>query len=122
MEVLEYPVKISLTVLSAGRVTAIPFEEIKYIRKYGEHTIIETINLSFKTPLSLQEIMEDLPFNDFFRVSRSAIINGRYITAVHGKKIMIGVTAVPVTRYYKKQMKQRFENMLNDELHFLEKL
>lgn len=82
--------KTSFTILSKGRVVSIQFEKITHISKYGNETVIYTHSGSYKTINSLQEIMNDLPVYDFFRVHRSHITSIRNIDGVKRKRIVVG--------------------------------
>lgn len=118
-QLLEFHPKTSFTILSKGRVVSIRFEEITHVSKYGNETVIYTASLNpseggtcYKTFHSLQEIMNDLPVNDFFRVHRSHIVSFEKMGIIDNSKIRIGECIVPISKYYKIQMIKRLGEIL----------
>ncbi len=111
-KLLVYKPKEALTVISSGQVVRVLFTEIIRISKQGYETRIITTWGEYKTMYSLQEILNELPVNDFFRVHRSHIIPLRMITGIKKNRIMMGDTKVPVSKYFKVQMMKRLGEML----------
>ncbi|HMU47862.1 MAG TPA: LytTR family DNA-binding domain-containing protein [Chitinophagaceae bacterium] len=117
IKLLQYKPRTSLTVISGGRVVRIIIKDIIRVAKYANNAIIYTMENEYRTLYSLQEIMNDLPVNDFFRVHRSHIVCLNRITKIEKARIRIGDFKVPVTKYYKSLMAKRLREML--ESHFL---
>lgn len=119
-QLIEFHPKTSFTVMSKGRVVSIVFDEISHVSKYGNDVVIYTANEEYRTCYSLQEILHDLPVNDFFRVHRSHIVSLRNMNGVKRKRIMVGEYYLPVSGYYKMQMIRRLVNILDREFLFYE--
>lgn len=102
----------SLTVISRSRVVRIMIADIIRLSKHGSHTFIHTYSTVYETLYSLQEIINDLPVNDFFRVHRSHIVCIKRVTRFENSMIKIGDVKVPMTRYYKRQVSRRHGEML----------
>lgn len=107
-----YKPKEALTVISGGRVLRILFGEIIRISKLGSETRIITSSGEYKTRYSLQELLNDLPVNDYFRVHRSHIISFQRITGITKTRIMLGDTGVPFSDYFRLQMKKRLGELV----------
>lgn len=116
-QLLEYHPKTSLTVISSGRVVSICFNELIHIRKFGSEVVIHTGNREYRTKYSLQDILNDLPVNEFFRVHKSHIVSLKKMSVVGRNKIRIGARIVPVSKYYKMQMIQGLGEMLERGYH-----
>ena len=112
-KLLVYHPKTSLTVISKGRVVSIGFDELVHIRKLGCEVVIHTENRDYRTRYSLQDILNDLPVNEFFRVHKSHIISLKNLRCVAKDKIRIGERLVPLSNYYRVQMIKRFGEILD---------
>ncbi len=109
---LEYHPKTSFTVISKGRVVRIEFDEVTHVRKFGYETIIYTIDREYRTKYSLQDIMNELPVNDFFRVHKSHIVSLKHTNSIKRSKIRIGDLYLQVSNYYRIQMIKRLGEIL----------
>ena len=116
---LEFCPKTSFCILSRGRVVRIGFDEIYFIAKYGAESVIYTATEKIKVYSGLQEILNDLPVNEFFRVSKSHIVSVKKVDAVSGKKMEINGHYIPVTAYYREQMTRRLAQILNRSYEFI---
>ena len=67
----------------------IDFKEITHISKDGCESIIYTVTGKFRVYSSLQDLLNDLPVNDFFRVSKSHIVSLQFMNGVKGNKIIV---------------------------------
>ena len=131
---LEYHPKTSFAILSKGRVVSIRINEITHVSKCGNETVIYTATLSscapnlsvvseggtcYKTFHSLQEIMNDLPVNDFCRIHKSHIVSLRCINEVKKKRIQVGEYYLPVSTYYKVQLCSSLAMLLDRHFYFI---
>lgn len=116
-QLLEYHPKTSVTVISSGRVVSIGFEELVHIRKFGCEVVIHTDSREYRTKYSLQDILNDLPVNEFFRVHRSHIVSLKNMSVAGRNKVRMGKCIVPVSRYYKMQMIKRLGEILERGYH-----
>lgn len=117
---LEFYPKTSFTIICKGRVVSISFEVITHVSKYGNETVIYTKGRSYRTYNSLQEILNDLPVNEFFRVHRSHIVSLRVMNGIKRKRIRAGEYYLPVSRYYRVQLLSRLGSILDREFIFYE--
>lgn len=119
---LEYTAKTSFTVISKGRVISIDFVGITHVSKYGNETIVYTKENAYRTYNSLQEILNDLPVNEFFRVHRSHIVSLKFINLIRKKRIRVGEIYLPISKYYKHQLCKQLAQLLDRNCFFMEKL
>lgn len=110
----------SLTVLSCGRHVSISIASIMQISKYGYETVIYTTTESYRTVHSLQDLLQDLPEDEFHRVHRSHIIALKHIRGVKKKKVIMGEFFVPVSVYYYRILMSYLQERINKEYHFIE--
>ena len=117
-QLLEFEPKTAFTVISKGRVVNIGFDEISHIRKFGSEVIVYTSNREYRTKYSLQDIMNELPVNDFFRIHRSHIIALHFMNGVKKKWICVGEYLLPISKYYKGQVIKSLQSFLDKEFEF----
>jgi len=131
-QLLEYKPKTSFAFICKGRVVSIKLDEIAHVSKYGNETVIymapahlnppegrtEHSIKSYRTGHSLQEILNDLPVNDFFRVHKSHIISLKHMAGVKKKRIRVGEYYLPVSKYYKAQLCIHLQQILNKNFIF----
>lgn len=114
-QLIKFQPKKAVCFISKGRVVNVPFDEIIHVSKWGNETVVYTTNSNYRTHISLQEILHDLPVNDFFRVHRSNIISLRMMTGINKNKIRVGEFRVPVSKYYRLLMIKRLGEMLEQK-------
>ena len=117
-ELLAVQPKSAITVISKSRIVNIAFDRITHVSKYGYESVIYTGDEQYQTRLSLQEIMNELPVNNFFRIHKSYIISLRHIIGVSKKRIIVGEYSLPASGYYKLQVIKRLQNLLDKEYEF----
>lgn len=115
---IEYIPKTSFSIICKGRVVNIEFIQITHVSKYGSETVIYTMTGEYRTRYSLQEIMNDLPVNDFFRIHRSHIMALRFMYGVKKKRICVGEYLLPISKYYKSQVIKSIQSFLDKEFDF----
>ena len=118
MQLTEFEPGYSLTIISKGRVISIPVAEITHVRKFGYETIIYTREREYKMKYSLQDIQNDLPAEEFFRVHRSHIVSLMSISSIRNNKAKVGETYLQITGYYKEQMITELSKRLNQLIEF----
>lgn len=119
-QLLEFEPKTSFTVISKGRVVNIGFAEISHIRKFGSEVIVYASNREYRTKYSLQDIMNELPVNDFFRIHKSHIVSLKHIDGIKRNRVQIGNTFLEMSNYYycKAQMIAELARQLNQLIEF----
>lgn len=99
---------LDLTLSSSTEVYKIPYKEILYIE--ADHVYIRIHRLA-KTPLlyrmSLSEIEDRLPRDQFLRIHRSTIINKEHAKEVHHSTVLVGDTTLKVSRSYQQEVRRR---------------
>ena len=118
-ELLEFHPKTSFIIICKGRVVSIGFDEITHVSKYGGETVIYTKARSYRTYHSLQEILNDLPVNEFFRVHRSHILSLQYMKGIRRNKIMVTQFYLPVTKHYKIQLCKKLAMIIDRNYLFI---
>ena len=73
----------SIVIKNRDGLVFLPVNEILLIFREGKQTLIETVNGSYTTSESLNDIMHKLKGGDFLRCHRAYIINVSVITTVH---------------------------------------
>jgi DNA-binding LytR/AlgR family response regulator len=115
---IEFQSKTAIAIISKGKVVSIRFDEITHVSKYGNESVVYTAESSYRTYYSMQEILNDLPVNDFFRIHRSHIISLKHINGVKRKRIRVGEYYLPVSKYFKIQLIKSLQQILDKECSF----
>ncbi len=121
-KLLEFRPKTSITAISGGRVVNILFAEITHVSKYGNESVIYTVNNSYRTYHSLKSLLTDLPVNDFFQVHQSHIVSLRHMAGVRKGRLIVGDYYVPLSKNYKVELLARLKETLVREYFFIEKI
>ncbi len=118
-QLLKFDPKTSFTILSKGHVVNVPFEEITHVTKHGEETVIHTRTTKLRTYHSLQEILNDLPVNEFFRVHKSQVVSIHFIDGYQAGELISNGQLIPMTAYYKVQLMKQLADILNQGYQLL---
>lgn len=113
-QILVFHPKASLCFISRGRVMNVQFEEITFITRRGGYAFIYTIVGSYQTSMSLQEILYELPVNEFFRINRCQAISLRFMDGAKDNKIKLGKQLLTITNYYKAKLIARLGEILDN--------
>ena len=119
-KLLEFKPKESITAICEGRVVSICTTSITHVSKYGKETVIYTTTHRYKTYHSLQEIANDLPVNEFYRVHRSHIVALGAVNEVWKGRISVNNYYLPFSRGYKKVLANKFALLLDKHFNFFE--
>ena len=114
---LQFYPKNSFTVISKGRVVNIPFADIIYIKKYANETFIHTTHSIFATCMSLQQLLNDLPVNSFFRIHRSYVVSLPFLKGISRHSLLAGAEVLPISAYYKQQLLAQLKFILSPEAY-----
>jgi DNA-binding LytR/AlgR family response regulator len=71
---------------------------ILYAESMQNYCRIHTVHGSHLPLLSLKELVEALPADDFFQIHRSYLVNLRAVEAIVGNQVRIGQQLLPVSR------------------------
>ncbi len=96
---------IGIFVKSEYKYLHILYKDIDYIEGLKDYVKIytESDNKPILSLMSLKQLEEGLPFENFIRVHRSYIINMDKIDSVNKKRIVIGDKQIPIGDTYRKQ-------------------
>ncbi len=85
----------------------IAFEDILFIQALDNYVSIY-LNTAQKitTQISMKEILEKLPQQDFVRIHRSYIVSVKHITIIHHKAVHIAGMELPVGERFKSNLQQ----------------
>ena len=87
----------------------ISFDDILYIEGLDDYIKIYLKNQKPLTArMTMKNILDKLPANDFIRVHRSYIISFKAIHSVRGKALCIGNKELPIGSSYEEQFLKRF--------------
>lgn len=115
LEFLEYIPRQSICFISKGRLENVLMREIIHIEKVSTDTLIRTRQQEFITYHSLQELLRELPENEFARVHRSHIVSLAAVDGFRGDYLRLDKRKVPLTEYYKKQLKIKLGRILEQQ-------
>lgn len=119
-ELQAFQPKTPVCFISRGCVVNVKYEEITHLSKYGNETVVYTVDNSYRTYNSLQEILKGLPVNDFFRVHRLHVVSLKWMEGVIKKKIAVGEFYLPVSECYKVSLLASLKEKLDREYFFYE--
>ena len=91
----------SLLVKECKMVKKVNLAEIMWIEGYSEYVKIHTLNGRIVTKLTLGELEENLPSQEFLRIHKSYIVALNAITAFSASVIQISDKELPIGRNYK---------------------
>lgn len=117
---LAFQPKTSICFISKGRVVNLKHDVVTHVSKYGNETVVYTKYNNYRTYSSLQEILNDLPVKDFFRVHRSHVVSLKYMNGIRRKRIEVGEYYLPVSKYYKMQLITGLRDVLDRAFVFYE--
>ena len=90
-----------LIVRSAYRSVKINFADILYIESVENYLKIVVSNgQPIMTLMTIKNVLEKLPKNQFVRIHRSYIVPANQINSIQNKKLRIGSTELPVSKMY----------------------
>jgi DNA-binding LytR/AlgR family response regulator len=84
-----------------GKMQRIDFASILFAEAKGDYIDINTGSNHYLVLMSMKELEEWIPSEDFRRVHRSFIVNLRHINATHGNVIELEGKEVPIGTSYK---------------------
>jgi two-component system, LytTR family, response regulator len=95
-----------------GKLIKVEFSNIEFIESQSEYVKIHIINQKpIMTLMSLKNLENSLPKEQFMRVHRSYIVNLKKITTIERNHIIFnGKTIIPVSEQYKNEFKYYLNN------------
>jgi DNA-binding LytR/AlgR family response regulator len=108
----------SFSIICYGRRIVIACDAVTHVSKFANVVVIYTIDTSYTTQHSLKEILGALPPDKFHRIHRSHIISMDFLKSIRHNCIAVNGHYLPISRYYKLQLNQRLQWLLNKHYHF----
>lgn len=82
------------------RIFKVYFEDILFIEGLKDYVVLHTENQKLITAMNIKTIGNQLPKNDFVRVSKSYIINIKHIDSVDNNTVYIKQNEIPIGNVY----------------------
>lgn len=97
-----------LFIKSDRRNYKINISEIKFIEGLKDYVVIYLQNQKLITAMNLKSMHQKLPLDQFFRVSKSYLVNKDYIDSFDNQNIYIGETEIPLGTVYRKDFIEKY--------------
>ena len=97
-----------LFIKSDRRNYKINISEIKFIEGLKDYVVIYSQNQKLITAMNLKSMHQKLPLDQFFRVSKSYLVNKDYIDSFDNQNIYIGETEIPLGTVYRKDFIEKY--------------
>lgn len=105
-----------LLIKSERRFHRINFADIRFIEGLKDYVVMYVGNQKLITAMNLKTIHQKLPQHLFLRVSKSYVVNTKYIDSFDHRIIFLGDVEIPLGEVYKKDFFSIFSNgSLNPE-------
>jgi DNA-binding LytR/AlgR family response regulator len=99
-----------LVIISNGNFSFVPFNEIIRIIKKGHELAVITATKAYPCSQTMEEILRELPENQFARVQKSHIISLEHFELLKG--------TIQITRYFKKELNKKLGKMLEQQYRY----
>ncbi len=99
-----------------GKMQRINFADILFIEAKGDYIDINAGSKHYLVLMSMKELEECVPAEDFMRVHRSFIVNLRRINATYGNVIELDGKEVPVGAAYKEDFLKAITDRKSDSI------
>jgi two-component system LytT family response regulator len=85
-----------------SKIVQVLLNDIHYIEGMGNYLAIHTTNSRLITLLTIRELMEKLPAQQFIRIHNSYVVPVGKITEIQGNQLQVGKHTLPIGDFYKK--------------------
>ncbi len=96
----------TITVKSGYDLHKLNYDDVLYIQSDSEYVVYYTADGKIMSNQSLTKLEKLLPDELFMRVHRSFIVNKTKVSALKGRDLIIGTTAIPVSDSYFEEAKK----------------
>lgn len=93
---------------SDRKILRVYLKDIRFISGMKDYVMVHTTQDRIMTAMNLKTIFEQLPQNQFARVSKSHLINVHYLESVDGDEINLGSDKIPLGKTYRDDFINRF--------------
>ena len=94
---------------SGTQINQITVKSIKYIEGAGNYMTFYTDKKKIMALMSMKEVIELLPSDEFVRIHKSYIVSLEHIDIIEKHRVIIETTPVPIGVSYREEFLQRFE-------------
>lgn len=77
------------------------FDDILFIEGLKDYVVMHTENQKVITAMNIKTIYDQLPKNQFVRVSKSYVINAKHIESIDNNTVYIGKNEIPIGNIYR---------------------
>jgi two-component system LytT family response regulator len=93
------------------RTIKVDFNDVLYIEALSTYSVLVTPSHKHIVYLTLKNLAERLPFDNFLRVHRSYIVNMQRIEAVEDYMLKLGAYEVPVGKSYQEEFLRNLQSL-----------
>jgi len=93
------------------RTIKVDFNDVLYIEALSTYSVLVTSSHKHIVYLTLKNLAERLPFDNFLRVHRSYIVNMQRIEAVEDYMLKLGTHEVPVGKSYQEEFLRNLQSL-----------
>ncbi|RZK40874.1 MAG: response regulator transcription factor [Hymenobacter sp.] len=93
------------------RTIKVDFNDVLYIEALSTYSVLVTPSHKHIVYLTLKNLAERLPFNNFLRVHRSYIVNMQRIEAIEDYMLKLGQYEVPVGKSYQEEFLRNLQSL-----------
>lgn len=97
------------------RFVRVNLDDINYILSVAHHVKIHTNQGVYIPHLSLKQLEEILPLDEFVRVNRSTLIPLKKITAFTSDEVFLGAESFGITDRFREELRSRLTVMIHRE-------
>ncbi len=94
-------------VKTTNKLERVVFDEITYVEAMENYVVIHTSGQKIVTMMTMKNMEDTLPGNNFIRTHKSFLVNINQVTAIVGNEIKIGSSAIPISRQKKNEVLER---------------
>lgn len=94
-------------VKTTNKLERVVFDEITYVEAMENYVVIHTSGQKIVTMMTMKNMEDTLPGNNFIRTHKSYLVNINQVTAIMGNEIKIGSSAIPISRQKKNEVLER---------------
>lgn len=108
----------SFSIICCGHRIVVACDAVMHVSKFANEVVIYTLTGNYNAQHSLKEILDALPRNKFYRIHRSHIISLDLLGNIRHNCIFINGYCLPFSGYYKSQLYQRLQMIVNKHYNF----
>ena len=95
-----------------GKLEKIFFEDIIYVEAMSNYVIFHTLARKYIAYLTIRNVSEQLPADQFIQIYRSYIVALHKISRIEGNDLWIGTYKLPISKNFKEQLMTNLESRI----------